>query len=77
MPKDKDHKIEPTENQCDPYLARPEQFQITRADEAATKRVPGHGQHGSNLREYKRLLKDPKRPHHSDHGQTLPPQAGD
>lgn len=72
-----DEKIELTPEQQNPYLARPDQFQVTRADEAATKKVPGHGQLGNDMREYKKLLNDPRRAHHKDHGQDLPPQASE
>jgi hypothetical protein len=40
MQNENNKKIEPTENQSNPYLARPEEFDIMRADEAATKQVP-------------------------------------
>jgi hypothetical protein len=76
MPKGKDQKIEQTENQCDPYLARPEDFPVSTPDQIVQK-VPGHGQRGRTLREQNRLLNNSKRPHHSDHGQTLPSQARD
>jgi hypothetical protein len=51
-----DQKIELTENQQDPYLARPEDFDISGPDEIASRSTPFHGQCGDTHREYDRLL---------------------
>lgn len=51
-----DQKIELTENQQDPYVARPEDFDISEPDEIASRSTPFHGQCGDTHREYDRLL---------------------
>jgi hypothetical protein len=43
--------------QSNPYTAKPEDFEVGRADEFAGGYVPGHGQCGSDEKEYDRLLK--------------------
>ncbi len=58
MSNDKDKLIEQSESQRSPRLARPEDFTITSASEAANQRLPGHGQCGDNLRQYNQLLKE-------------------
>lgn len=52
----KNQKIELTENQQNPGLARPEDFTVMHPDESATKHLPGHGQCGDTKREYNALL---------------------
>jgi hypothetical protein len=48
--------------QSNPYTAMPEDFEVTRADEFADSYVPGHGQCGSNEKEYDELLKQANAP---------------
>lgn len=55
---DRDTKIELTASQENPYLARPEDFEVMTPDIAATKVVPGHGQRGNNNREQNKLLRE-------------------
>lgn len=79
MEKEKDQKIQPTENQFNPYLCRPEDWTVMRADEAAQKKTPGHGQRGDGLREYNRLLKasKPGRPDWQGKGEELTQRLGE
>jgi hypothetical protein len=53
---DQDKKIEQSENQRDPYRARPEDFAVSEPDDIASLPVPFHGQCGDTTREYDRLL---------------------
>jgi hypothetical protein len=61
MNNDKDKLLDLSESQLNPYLARPEDFIVTKANEAANQTVPGHGQHGDSAREYRHLLKQSAR----------------
>jgi hypothetical protein len=54
MTDDKDQTIELTPEQTNPYLARPEHFQIGAP--AQTSPTPGHGQRGDTKREESQLL---------------------
>jgi hypothetical protein len=54
----KDKRIEQTPAQRNPYEARPQDFQVGGID------VAGHGQHGQNEGEYKKLLQQ------ADHGKS-------
>jgi hypothetical protein len=56
-----EEKIELSLNQQNPYLARPEDFTVMPAGEAAKRSLPGHGQHGDTQREYNAILNDPRR----------------
>ena len=49
-------KIELSRNQQNPYLARPEDFDIAEANEIASRAQPFHGQCGDSTREYNKLL---------------------
>jgi len=51
-----DQKIELTENQQNPYLARPEDFEVIAPDNIASRKQPFHGQRGDSNREEARLL---------------------
>jgi 16S rRNA G966 N2-methylase RsmD len=51
MRKEKNTLVELTPEQTNPYLARPDQFEVVEAD------PPFHGQCGENQREYQKLLK--------------------
>jgi hypothetical protein len=51
---EQDQKIELTPEQTNPYLARPEDFQIGAP--AQTSPTPGHGQRGDTAKEEARLL---------------------
>jgi hypothetical protein len=51
-----DQKIELTKNQQNPYLARPEDFDISEPDEIASRSTPFHGQCGDTKREGSQLL---------------------
>ena len=51
-----DQKIELTENQQNPYLARPEDFEVVTPDNIARRTQPFHGQRGDSNREEARLL---------------------
>ena len=51
--------IEQTENQRNPFLARPEDFEVLSAEEAAKPmETPFHGQCGDSESEYRRLSKE-------------------
>jgi hypothetical protein len=50
MLKEKNTLVELTPQQTNPYLARPEQFEVIEA-------LPFHGQCGENQREYQKMLK--------------------
>jgi hypothetical protein len=50
-----DEVIVLSKNQIDPYSAKPSDFIVLR--EADELEVPGHGQCGKTLAQYKRLLK--------------------
>jgi hypothetical protein len=49
-----DQKIELTEKQQNPYLARPEDFAVSEPDDS--RPLPFHGQCGDTTKEYDRLL---------------------
>jgi hypothetical protein len=51
-----DEKFEQTENQRDPYRARPEDFTVNPPDKIASSSVPGNGQRGNTRAEFARLL---------------------
>jgi hypothetical protein len=51
-----DQQIELTENQQNPYLARPEDFEVVAPDNIASRTQPFHGQRGDSNREEARLL---------------------
>jgi hypothetical protein len=57
MNKEKDQLFEQTEAQRNPYLARPEDFEIMSAADAARRSLPGHSQSGDNLCQYLSLVK--------------------
>jgi hypothetical protein len=57
MNKEKDQLFEQTEAQRNPYLARPEDFEIMSAADAARRSLPGQGQSGDNLCQYLSLVK--------------------
>lgn len=61
MTNSNDQKIDLTPSQQNPYLARPEDFEVTTAKEAANQARPGHGQTGDSNREYAKLLNNPRR----------------
>ena len=65
---EKDQLIHQSEAQHNPYLAKPEDFTIMSAADAAQKVLPGHGQRGENMRQYNRLLEERKR----DAGKSTP-----
>jgi hypothetical protein len=50
MLKEKDTLVKLTPEQSNPYLARPEEFEVIEA-------LPFHGQCGEDQREYQKLLK--------------------
>jgi hypothetical protein len=54
LTKEQDQKIELTPEQQNPYLARPEHFQIGAP--AQSSPTPGHGQRGDSKREEAQLL---------------------
>jgi len=58
MNTDKDTLFEQTEAQRNPYLARPEDFEVMSPVEAAQRSLPGHGQCGNNFHQYNQLLKE-------------------
>lgn len=60
MKSEKDKLIELTPSQQNPYLARPEQFEVGEPNAPANISVPGHGQCGENEREQSRLLAERK-----------------
>jgi hypothetical protein len=51
-----DQKIKLTENQQNPYLARPEDFKVVAPDNIASRTQPFHGQRGDSDREEAQLL---------------------
>lgn len=51
-----DQQIELTNNQQNPYLARPEDFTVTPPDQIARRSQPFHGQRGDSDREEAKLL---------------------
>jgi hypothetical protein len=69
---DKDQKIELTPEQTNPYLARPEHFQIGAP--AQTSPTPGHGQRGDTKGEESQLLAKRKA---LGRGATLPTATDD
>jgi hypothetical protein len=54
--REKDKLIRQTDNQKNPGHAKPEDFEVTSAADAAQMEVPSHGQHGKNKAEYTALL---------------------
>ena len=68
MTREKDKLVQQSEAQRNPYLARPEDFTIMSAADAAQKVLSGHGQRGENMRQYNRLLEERKR----DAGKSTP-----
>ena len=54
MTNEQGQKIELTPEQTNPYLARPEHFEIGAP--AQTSPIPGHGQRGDSKREESQLL---------------------
>ena len=56
MNNEQDQVITQTEAQRNPYLCRPEDFEISTGDQIASKPRPFHGQNGDSRREYERLL---------------------
>jgi hypothetical protein len=69
---EQDQKIELTPEQTNPYLARPEHFQIGAP--AQTSPTPGHGQRGDSKREEAKLLSKRKA---QGRGVTLPTATDD
>lgn len=53
-----------TQEQENPYLAKPEDFKVMTAAEAARMQTPGHRQNGDDRAELNKLLNDPRRPPH-------------
>jgi hypothetical protein len=53
---EQDKKIDQTDNQRDPYRARPEDFPVSEPNEIAARTQPFHGQCGDSTREYNKLL---------------------
>jgi hypothetical protein len=69
---EQDQKIELTPEQTNPYLARPEHFQIGVPAQASP--TPGHGQRGDTKREESQLLAKRKA---LGRGVTLPTSTDD
>jgi hypothetical protein len=65
-------KIELTRQQTNPYLARPEDFEVGKP--AQTSPTPGHGQRGDSIREEAQLLAKRKA---QGKGVDLPPRTDD
>jgi hypothetical protein len=72
--KEQSRKIELTPKQQNPYLARPEDFEVEKPNGPAEIGVPGHGQRGVNDQEERRLLAERKA---SGKGVPLPLEPGD
>jgi hypothetical protein len=53
---EQDQKIELTPEQQNPYLARPEDFEVVAPDNIASRTQPFHGQRGDSDREEAQLL---------------------
>jgi hypothetical protein len=51
-----DQQIKLTKNQQNPYLARPEDFEVVAPDNIASRTQPFHGQRGDSDREEATLL---------------------
>jgi len=58
--KAENRRLELSPNQQNPYLARPEDFEVEKPNAPAGMSVPGHGQRGENEREEKQLLAERK-----------------
>ena len=58
--KEQNNKIEQTENQSNPYLCRPEDFDVSSPNAPSEMEVPAHGQRGDNAREEAKLLAERK-----------------
>jgi hypothetical protein len=56
LTKEQDQKIELTPEQQNPYLARPEDFEVVAPDNIASRTQPFHGQRGDSDREEAKLL---------------------
>jgi hypothetical protein len=56
MTNQQDEKIELTPAQQNPYLARPEDFEVVSPDAIANRTQPFHGQRGDSDREEAKLL---------------------
>ena len=57
--REQNKKISLSENQRNPYLAKPEDFEVLEAEDSAKPmKVPFHGQCGSSKAEYARLQKE-------------------
>jgi hypothetical protein len=54
--KEQSRKIELTPEQGNPYLARPEDFEVEKTNGPASMETPSHGQRGDNAREEAKLL---------------------
>ena len=56
--KEHDEVITLSPTQTNPYSALPSDFHITTAAEAARQALPGHGQRGTTVPEYRELLSE-------------------
>jgi hypothetical protein len=56
MTSQQDQKIELTSQQSNPYLARPEDFEVVTPDAIASRTQPFHGQRGDSDGEEAKLL---------------------
>jgi hypothetical protein len=57
-----DHeKIKLSENQINPYLAKPTDFVVADPGEGVNRETPAHGQHGKTKRDHKKLLEKARR----------------
>jgi len=54
--KEQNQKIELTNNQKNPYLTRPEDWEVAAPNAPSEMETPGHGQRGDNKREEAKLL---------------------
>ena len=69
MKDEKDRLVEQSESQRNPFLARPEDFEVGKP--GANTGMPGHGQHGDTVAEERALLASIPQPI-SGRGQLLP-----
>lgn len=58
--KEQSRKIELTENQQNPYAARPEDFEVEKPLAPGGIVTVGHGQHGATEKEQKQLFEERK-----------------
>jgi predicted alpha/beta-fold hydrolase len=73
--KQQDMLIEQTDNQRNPFLARPEDFEVLEPSDAAKPMArPFHGQTGDSKTEYNRLLQEAPL---TGKGAPLPTQTDD